>query len=646
MNHKAMTWFGVGLAAILATIVTAVMHQFPTEFVGSQHDSLHVALTVAEPGLFAGDAFVETTRQQPTLLWNVVGWLVPLEGETGVRVMTVGVVLFNLLFFVGVAALVRAWGGGWWAMAGAMAVLCGMGDPLVGANYIVGNHITASSVVAGPLLLAVALAVRGHLVAAMALIGLCANVHVLQSAYVGGLVVGGACARHFLSGRGDERAMQLKAMAGALGAGILCAAPVIWMIMRAPHSSPLDGWADVVLRGHVIHYYLFSQLPLQLVRAAALLVLGVGLVGAWWFASAGTSAPEAPSAANRQRAAFLGGVLAMWVVGFLLVGGVLSDLLKMPLAIKAQPLRATAWVLLIVVAGACTLLGEVARHGDRRALAWALVGALGVMLVLNVLRPFGGAFNMRLAPFVVLFSALVALAPVLKERLERYAGMIAALAWVGPGSVLIVWTGTLPGLEVMGTGAGFQILVLVLFLVGFVWWTRDLATMPRLHLAATTAWVTALAITALVTLDRVQQGHSMWFMDRDEAWHEAARFVAESTPFDAVLQGDPRRTGLRSVGRRSVFHEQNDDHALYVDAASLDWLRERAELLRMPLVKTYGRQPPWSAQSVPWGDLSRDHGVTHAMVPADAVVAGEVLFANDQWQVVALEIPRERPVEE
>lgn len=622
MQPPIRTWLPILLAALLATAITAVMQQIPTEFVGSQHDSLHIALRVTEPRLFPGDAFVEAASHQPTILWHLIAWTIPLDGNSGVRFMTVGVVVFNFLFFLGVGLLARSIGGGPWASAGAIATLCGMGDPLIAANYIIANHITASGVVAGPLVIALALAIQRRLIPAFIVIGLCANIHVLQAAYVGGLIVAGETARALLPNPRDSRALLPLARAAAVGA--LCALPILYLIVTGPTPLAPEGWADAVLRSHVIHYFLFSQLPLQLLRTVALLILAAGIVVAW-----------NKEAKHDPRALFLRGALCAWLVAFLIIGSILSDLLKLPLSIKLQPLRATMWLLVLVVCAAWVLMESRVRK-DRDVLAWALAGALAAMLVLNVLRPFGGSFNARLTPVVLLFSILALALQCVRANPARYAGIVAAMALLAPASILIVWLAVIPGLHVLGTNAGFQILLLVLFIIGLYWNTRPRVELPCLHVVTTVAWLTAIAIALIVLLGRVESGSPLLHMPRDEPWHEAATYIREHTPPGAIIQGDPRHTGLRVATRRSVFFEQSDDGALYFDPTSLSWLRDRAQLLRMPTIKSYGPRPPWPAQQVPWSRLAHDHGVTHAMVPPEVTIPGEVLFQNEEWKVIQL----------
>jgi hypothetical protein len=621
MESRLTVSLAILVAAIFATAMTIVLQQIPTEFTGSQHDSLPVALAVGDPGLFADDPFVGAVQHQPTWFWHLVGRPVPLQEPVGLQMMTVGVAFLNFLFFVAIGVLTRCLGGNGGACALAIVLLGGMGDPLVGANYIIGNHVTASSVVAGPLVLAVALAVRGRWVWALALVGACANLHVLQAAYVGGLLISGYTAQVWFGQRRDWMSL-----AKGMAALVLAAAPVLWLIATAPASEVPPDWANVVRRGHVIHYYLFSQLNWQILRTLALVLLLVGLVLALW-------------KRNATCARLLLGMLTGWLVLFVIVGGLMADVVGVPLAIKLQPLRATAWMVILATPFAAAVLGELLRDAPRAGATQALLGALLAMGVLTMLRPFSGALNMQLGPLVLLFSLLFVLALRWPTRLDRDAPVAAALALVGPGSILLILLATLPGWSALATLAGFQLLLLLLFVMGVVWALRSFIPPWQIRHVALIAATTGAVISALVLMDRVQANEPLLHHPRDDAWHEAAAFLATNTPSDAVLQGDPRRTGLRTVTRRTVFFEQSDDHALYVDPSSLIWLRERAELLRIPLVKTYGKPAPWPALAVPWAELARDHGVTHAMLPAEVMLRDDVIFENQQWRIYKLSAP-------
>jgi hypothetical protein len=618
MASRTPLLLGILLPAIFATAVTAFMQQIPTEFTGSQHDSLPVAMAIAKPGLFSSDAFVDAVRHQPTFFWHLVGWLVPLDQPAGLHIMTTGVLVCNFAFFLAIGFLARSLGGGPAACAGSILLLAGMGDPLVGANYVIGNHVTASSVVAGPLVLAVALAVRGRMVAAFALIGICANFHILQSAYVGGLMMAACIARSTCEDKHERTQLILPMMTL-----VLCALPVLFLIARYSSPGVPDDWASIVRRGHVIHYYLFSQLPLQLLRTLALLVLAVALF-------------HVLAGRMRSHARFLLGMTAAWVVIFLVAGGLLADIAGLPLSTKLQPLRATAWMVILVTPFAVVCLEHLLREEPRSTAAFALAGALTAMLVLTVLRPFSGALNLQLGPLVLLFSVLLLATFYWRRPLDRYASIVAALAVVGPASILIILLSTLPGLAALGTVAGFQLLLLALFIMSLVWSSRSFLPAMRMRHVVGIATLTILVIVLLVAMNRLESNEPLLHHPRDDAWHEAAAFLARNTPPDAIIQGDPRRTGLRTISRRTVFFEQSDDHALYVDPSSLRWLRERAELLRIPLVKTYGKPAPWPALAVPWAELAREHGVTHAMVPAEVMLRDEVIFDNQQWRIYRL----------
>jgi hypothetical protein len=610
---------GIIAFAFLASLITLIMGQMPQQPIGSQHDSLHTVWYYQDSSLYPLDRFAPPWREQPTIFWRFLSLLIP-NGSEGIGLLTWGSVATNFLFFIGVGLLAQAFSSHWGSPYACMALLGGLGDPLLGANYLTVNHLIPVGVVAGPLLLAIALSIRGRLFWGLGIIGLMANIHFLQAFYVGMLVMAGTIAVDFDVLASAKR--RQRQVAVAVFFGLVCALPAITWIVAGLGVEHPDGWAETVRNGHRIHYLISSQdLPVLLNTLSLTLVL--------------IATTLHYRKVNRSIYRFLLGLLGCWLIGFVAIGSFLTDVASLPQAILFQPLRATSWMIPVTVcAGIGALMGGELNLGTRCSLFGALLG-IGI---LQFLRPSSGAF-LELMPALVLALSMLALVGTIRPLPDR-VGNIAGAVSHAPLLLIVFYLmgGSWPLVDFVFDGLFPLVLMLILVFLGILLPTRFSSLMESHRLAIGAPIAMNFLLLVLVLMARVQGQQPIILQQGDAFWLDACRYVREHTDKTVLVQGHPLLTGLRSMTRRSVFFEQNDDGLLYVDPSALPELNRRAALLGLPLVKSYTEPANWHLSQVDWNQLAGREGVTHAIVPSRQSVPGRILYENGVWSVVQLRL--------
>ncbi|MEQ8822325.1 MAG: hypothetical protein RLY93_18980 [Sumerlaeia bacterium] len=619
------------LPSLLAVALTAFFHGIPSGPGGNLHDGLPALFQLQDEALFPNDPFVEATRTTPTVFWHAMEARLPAEPSAAMRsgLFRWGALLSHWLFFLGAGALAcvlaperpLAW-------AGAILLLAGEGLTLAGANGLLSAQFSPTTLVAGPLLIAWAVAWRWrHRLwgppLGFALAGACANFHLLNAFYAGTLLFCGlaACARS----RAERWRLALAPIAGAAAA-----APVLWMIATAPGTGPIpEGWADVVRSGHRIHYFLWDQpWPLLVQTIAALVLLGAWVKERW--------------SVRPAEARFVLAVVAAVGFGFLGLGSLLADVFAWPLAIRLQPLRAASWLLPL----ASVALAERVFNSQENPARPLWIGAAATFFILHATRPFQAPAESFLT-LHLLAMALGLLAWASKASLRAVPAALAGLGFSGAIwyllAVVIVWVGTAAGTGIAAISQGWFFAAVVFSCAVAAGAASRRGFLSRRARPPALAWIgllwLAVVLGSLPSRKFLDRETLLFQPPRDPALRETTAWIAENTPVDAVVQSVPRQGGLRSATRRSVYFSQDDDHALYLDPALLPLLSHRAEALGVPLAKSYAGRT-WVLETVRW-DVLQAEGVTHLLLP---IVPGlrrhvpesyEVVFENGRYAVFA-----------
>lgn len=634
---------GLATAAGAGILITTFLHRISLEVGGTLHDHLPLVWALQDSSLFTRDVFMQAFSRQPTGYWHLLAWIIPTGSEaSGLFIWgPLGLIALYILGMGALAAGLSRCPAVWMAT---MILGAGMGEALLGSNFLTSNQLSPTVAVTGPLLAALGLGAAGYYGAAMAVVGVCANFHLLNAFYVG-VMLAGAMALRCRTPKEWLRA------ARAFGFAVAAAAPVLIQAVRMARTGPPPvGWAEIIQGSHYIHYYAFTQDSLLQMKTLAVVLAMLGLLLAHW-------------RGDFRATRFLAGCLLAWGVFFLGLGSLLTDVLAVPLFIRLQPLRATSWLVpltLIFFAktffeGRQTLSGRDesvtkngARSGEAGGLsprqAFAFLACAQYLFYLNLMRPHQSMTGIYFVP-VFLVAAIISLVP---RRIPRLADrLLAALAMglLAAPWLLILCTLVLAlypeqtlGLVILANWRYFGVLILGAAAVGYLLLDR-LPAAPAWQRCSFAVILGAFALLVLYGLGiaRVLSGQGLWTIPpSDPEWVAACRWMRANTPPDALVQGPPASQGLRTFARRNSFFELNDDGALYMEPSILALLEKRSRMVASPMVKEYGSTPEWDPGRIRWDWLARHEGLTHAVVPVPHVVPGTLLYNNSGYSIYKL----------
>ncbi len=589
---------GLILPALFAGTVTTYTHRVALDVGGNLHDSLAVVWKLQDPSLFPRDPFVAAQMRQPTLYWDALAWVIP-RGSDAPSLFRWGPVAVLFLYGVGMGLLAMGFTRNPWAWATSMIVGMGLGDALVGSNYLMSNQLSPTTVVVPALLAALGLGVSGRIVVALALCGALANVHLLNAAYVGAILCGGAIAT--AGARKDWTRLGL-----GLAAAAVLGAPTLRILLRsAPSPTDPEVWSEFLHLSHPIHYGPLHQEWFVVAKTAAVILLLGSVIGRLWRVDA-------------RRGRFLLGAVAVAVGGFLVLGSVAADWLGWPAAVGAQPIRAVAWLMPLAVAALATALfdrldGEPVDSGRSPetpgsaaspppdpdgavAVRYAWMAAAALLVILNEMRTYSSLFG-KVFAIILVAAGVLSLWP---RRVGGIGARVAAalaggLAAFVPVYIALFILGVslvdrIPGLTVLAQGP-----VIAILAVASAWVMHTRLAVRRARGAPDSRrmaggermaaflflGIVSLVGVAAVTLNRLRGDQAYWMVSNpDTGWDDVCRWVRANTAPDALIQGPPAQSGLRTAGRRNVFVEMNDDSAVFLDPSFLDTLTERLAAVR------------------------------------------------------------------
>lgn len=634
---------GCVAAAATGVLITTFLHRISLAVGGTLHDSLPLVWALQDSDLFTRDVFARAFLKQPTWYWHLLAWIIPTGSEAR-GLFTWGPVGIITLYILGLGVLAAGISRTPAVWMATMVLGAGMGEALLGANFLTSNQLSPTVLVVGPLLAALGLGAAGRYGAAMVGVGLCANIHLLNACYVGGLLVGVMVFRcrtrreWFLAAR-------------AVGLAALAAAPVLFQALRMERAGPPPvRWAEIIRDAHAIHYYAFWQQPSLRLKTLAVALVMLGVLAAYW---------KRDVCGSR----FLAGCLLTWGVVFLGLGTLLTDVLAVPFFIRLQPLRATSWLVPLALAFLAKALFDAAPDAAQREasalkqsgrpdsewdpprrLAFAFLACAQYLFYYNLMRPHHSLTGEFFLPAFVLAAVIPLVPNRIPPVLDRLLTALSLGLLAAPGLlvffllILTLYPEKLLGLIIFAQWRYFGVLILGAAAVAYLMLDRLRPNPPRRRLAFA-AVLGGFGLLALYGLgiSRVLSEQPLWIIPpTDPEWIATCRWVRANTPPDALIQGPPASQGLRTFARRNSFFELNDDATLYLDPSILPLLESRSRMVASPMIKEYWITPEWNPGRVAWAWLARREGLTHAVVPIPHEVPGTLLHENSGYRVYQL----------
>ncbi len=581
--------FQIGALLALATALVVAFRGY--EFGDSNH-AVQVPLqrAAADPSIYARDLLVRSASGYATYFFSALSAVERLTGHMEALYFAL-YVLGHFLALSALAALARLCFRG--NAPAAVACLLYLARPLaLGGESSWFSLLTHAHMATGPLLWAFWLHLRGRSRAALALTGVLVNVHALYAVHVAALL------GFDLLLRWREIGLRRVAQCGALCA--LLAAPTLAWLSGAGGAGltpeRLGEWLAIMRERSPQHAFPLDSRP-SLYGAYGLLL---GLA-----ATAGTL----PARAVQRR------VLVHVFLGVLLLAlgsVVFSAFLPEPALIRAQLMRATKWLTLLLLPLLGRGLAAAWRWGGASRAA-ACVAALGLLLsqyglvALALLLLLLDAVRRRLGLTRVLLGGaalVIAAASAVASELPRQLG-------VGEAAEIARHVLLDPLLT--------SVVVLSIAARAALWLTspRWRRALPALAAAA------ALALLPLVE----RRGRA----EREaRPWYQVQVWARAHTPREALFLTPPYEQGFRVFSERAVVGEWKDGTQQFFSAPfAFEW-RARMRQLAAP-----GRGYD-GLRTARLAALGRQYGADFVVARVERPLELPRVYANAEWAVYSL----------
>lgn len=572
----------------LLTLATALLVAWRGYAYGDSHHSVQVPLqrAAADPTLYARDLLIQSAAGYVTFFFRALAAVERVVGHAEALYFVL-YVAGHLLVLGAIYALARLL----FRSRGLAALACFMyavRPPHLGgeASYFI--VLTHGHVATGLLLWSVWLHLRGHPRAALLLVGLSANLHVLYALHVAALLGLDLALR--------RRELGARRTAEALGVFVLAAAPTLaWLAAtaKAVPAARLVEWLAIMRERSPQHTFPFAVRPE--VYGAYALFLGLAV-------TLGRLPPR--RAARRTLLCWFAGVALLCAAGL-----VFSEFVPVPMLIRAQLLRSTKWLTLLLLPllargfGSAWLGGGLARAAVVLACGGTLLdqpGLLAAALLLVLIE--GARQGMGLGRIAVGAGALV-------------LGAASGAAKLPPSLALGLAAEQVRGLLQSPLALGFAALLIL---------ARAALSVPRWRrVLPAAAAVAALALLpAVERLARVQR--------EADPWYQVQRWSREHTPRDALFLTPPYKQGFRVFSERALVGEWKDGTQQFFSAGfGFEWHRRMRDL-KAPGNGYDGLRAPRLV------DLGRRYGAEYAVTAAECELNLPRLFQNEEWSVYSL----------
>jgi len=580
----------LGVDELLLSAVAAMLRlRFVGAPTGVGNQALHMVFLehLRDPEAFAGDSLLQTLPRFSTWFFHVFAALLP-RGLALEPVLMTAHALTTWLTFAAFVALVKG-------TRPQTRMPCLVLIPLVGLSLsglaespINPLGFTHSSLAFALSLVVLNLLVRGKLVAALALVGLMANIHLLTAAYTAALA----------GMWGLWRARGLPIRATALG--MLTAAVLALPIMtRLGGGGGFDAAWLTLLEVRSAHHVW----PSTWWNTGDASIAGFAL----WAGALALARGVAPDAKRH---------IDPWVMAagvLMLLGWVGSEWIPIPLIMRAQLFRASGYV---VVAALVAVTHAVDRclHAPFPAKFPASAAALAVTAALWI--PGLGAWSVT--------------------------GLLAG-AWA------LWWAGGLNPGTALAAGGALVVATLSDLHLGTAFWRPELARWPAPELSLILLGL-ALAAAAAPCRRRVRlpaigaaclllvTGLRMWpVLERPEdPWREIQLLAREHTPADAVLLTPVRHSGFRLGSRRALVGEWRDGTQQFFDPVFAVGWDARMRSLDPQRTREF-TEAEWMRAAAEWN-------ATHLVLPRNDRLRLVRLAENDVWMLCLPEEPPPPPL--
>jgi GH35 family endo-1,4-beta-xylanase len=443
---------------------------------------------------------------------------------------------------------------------------------------------------------------------AFALAGALFNLHALTALYV--MVLGAAWSLSRVRAYGWVRTM------GGLALLPILAAPTLAGMLAAGHVFD-ENWVRLLhIRSahHVFPSSLWTPGDPQVPRFVLLAAFGAVLYGAW---------PPAVPARRRALRATAGAMAVL-----LLAGVCFSEVIPVPVVLRAQLMRSSAFAALLALVCVAHGLDRLWDEDGPPPTRW--VGRAAVVILAAALA--APAFR-SCWPALLVAAALL----LLWRRRLSVAGafavggaiLVATVAWrqiqfplFAPptgcvGAVATPWLGPL-GIAAL---LAFCALLVALFRVG-----------------ASAASRVAGRAAALVLFALLARGASAPPASAGSPWEDVQRAARARTPRDALILTPPLSAGFRIHSERSIVGEWRDGTQQFFSPVFAErwWTRMRA--LR-PGLRYDGDGARLLAGGITWDRIPEEDlwslcgqfGATHLVVPSSRTLDFVPVYSNADW---------------
>jgi hypothetical protein len=555
---------------------------------GGSHHAIQVPFVkhLADPSLFRSDPLLQTLPGYVSAFFPAMAFLGRQIGDLEAAYFAV-YVLFHWLTLAALFALAFHFTRS--AAVSLLACLLYLGQASsLGGAVSYWPRLTHSHPAVALLLLAFYLHVRGRRAASLALCGITFNVHALYAAHVAFLLLFVSVLDWWLG----ERPLPWREAA----AFVLPALPALVLLFSRSEAIPpaeLPLWLEVMRDRSGQHTFPLT-VPLA-VYARYLLLLSLG----------GLALVTADARVRRAAGTVAAGVLVLCAAGF-----VFSEWIPVPAVIKAQLLRSTKWLTLLLLVPIARLLAESWAWGGLARLG-ASLAFLGILLqepawlVAALMVYTLGAWE-RWPPLALLAAA--------------GAALVSALSGAAP------WPERL-GLPLLGAAAQSLTsdpLVMACVFLFVLYWLAVAAERPIVAWAAVGAVLLGAVLVSVGILRGAQNAQ------RAEPWNDVQAWVQGHTPVDAVVLSPPYLEGFRVFSERATVGEWKDGTQQFFSWAFTKGWQERMRELKGS-TRAYDRFP--APRLV---ELGRKNGAGYLVCRTDAALALPKLYSNAEYAVYEL----------
>ncbi len=578
------------LVSAIAAVLRITIVGMP---LGVGNQSLHIVFIehLRDPQMFRGDLLLDTLPHFTTWFFHAFAWILPDLVPTDLALVLAHVIT-TFLIFTAMVYLVR----GIWPESRVpslilipMVVLSLSGLAESPLNPLAFSHTSFAFALS---LIALNYLVRHKLFLALMLVGLLANIHLLTAAYAVALVG--------MWGVWNIKSLPRLQTIGGIAAAIVLSLPVLHFLQQSPGGFDARWLELIELRSahHVFSSTWWDVGDTSIARFA----LWVG----WAALARGLTGGK-----NRHTDPWIASAAVLMLVGW--VG---TELIQIPLVMRAQLFRISGYVVVSALLLTTGFVDMTISRADMKPVWLFLTRVFALILAAVVFLPFGQPFH---AP-ALLACAWIACAA------KKLSSLEAAVI----GSVIIIAT-----LSDIRLDTGF--------------WTPSWPSIPSLYfvllifaaliLASSLYFNTrvkrSMIVVSIVLLavGGILQGGGQ----REPGdWEDIQVQTRHETPADARILTPPRQNGFRLHSHRAIVGEWRDGTQQFFDPGfAVDWAQRMRSL--DPEETRYYDASEWISMAEKWE-------ADFIVLPRDERLRLVRVAENDTWMLCLPEKPPPPPL--